>query len=166
LENLAEKTIRKINALPQGFIMKNDVWVVVANSTIARIFKAETISHLKELETLVHPASRQHSSDLTSDRPGRTFESIHNGTRHAMEPKTNPQQLEFDEFAKHLSKHLDTNALDGSYKKLYLAANPTFLGLLRQHLHDNTLHLIATQIDKDFTQLTPNEITKHFDITI
>jgi protein required for attachment to host cells len=146
--------------------MKNDVWVVVANSTLARIFKAETVSHLKELETLIHPASRQHSGDIISDRPGRTFESMHNGSRHAMEPKTNPQQLEFEEFAKHLSKHLDLACSDGLYKKLYLAANPAFLGLLRQYLNSKTLHIIATQIDKDITQLTPNEITKHFDIII
>ncbi|HRD56186.1 MAG TPA: host attachment protein [Parachlamydiaceae bacterium] len=145
---------------------KNDVWVVVANSTLARIFKAETIHRLKELETLIHPASRQHAKDLVSDKPGRTFESIQNGTRHAMEPKTNPQQVEFEEFAKFLSKYLDTACNDGLYKKLYLAANPLFLGLLRQHLKPKTMQLIKTQIDKDFTHMTPNELPKHFDLIL
>lgn len=146
--------------------MKNDVWVVVANSTVARIFKAETVHQLKELETLIHPESRQTSGELTSDRPGRTFESAHTGTRHAMEPKHNPQEIEFNIFAKHLSKHLDSACLNGRYKKLYLAANPAFLGLLRQHLNAKTMRLIETQVDKDITQLTPNEITKHFNIII
>ncbi len=146
--------------------MKQDVWVVVANSTQARIFKADTIHHLTELETLIHPGSRLHSSELTSDRPGRSFESSHTGTRHAMEPKTDPQQHEFDEFAKHLSKHLDLACVNGQYRKLYLAASPAFLGLLRQHLNAKTIHLVANQLDKDITQLSANEITKHFDITL
>lgn len=146
--------------------MKHDVWVVVANSTQARIFKANTVNHLTELETLIHPGSRLHSSDLTSDRPGRSFESTHSGTRHAMEPKTNPQQLEFEEFAKHLSKHLNSACVNGQCGKLYLAASPAFLGLLRQHLSANTTHLVANQLDKDITQLSPKEITKHFDIII
>ncbi len=146
--------------------MKKDVWIVVANSTLARIFKAETIHELKELETLIHPASRQHASDLTSDRPGRTFESMHTGTRHAMEPKTNPQQVEFEIFAKDLSKHLDTSFANGEYKKLYLAANPAFLGLLRQHLSPKTTLSIVNQLDKDLTQMGPQEISKHFNITI
>lgn len=149
--------------------MKNGhakVWVVVANSTLARIFKAETIQHLKELETLIHPASRQHPRDLVSDKPGRTFESIQNGTRHAMEPKTNPQQIEFEEFAKFLSKHLDAACNDGLCTKIYLAANPLFLGLLRQHLKPKTIQIIADQVDKDFTHMTPDEIPKHFDLII
>lgn len=146
--------------------MKNDVWIVVANSTLARIYKAETTHQLKELETLIHPGSRQQSRDIISDRPGRTFESTHSGTRHAMEPKNNPQQLEFEEFAKILSKHLDSACSEGHYKKLYLAANPSFLGLLRKYLNPNTTHTIATQLDKDITQLTPKEISNHFDIII
>jgi len=146
--------------------MKNDVWIVVANSTLARIYKAETTHQLKELETLIHPGSRQQSREIISDRPGRTFDSTHSGTRHAMEPKTNPQQLEFEEFARILSKHLDSACSEGHYKKLYLAANPSFLGLLRKFLNPNTTHTIATQIDKDITQLTPKEISNHFDITI
>ena len=146
--------------------MKNDVWIVVANSTLARIYKAETTHQLKELETLIHPSSRQQSRDIISDRPGRAFESNHSGTRHAMEPKTNPQQLEFEEFAKILSKHLDSACSEGHYKRLYLAANPSFLGLLRKYLNSNTIHTIATQIDKDITQLTPKEISNHFDIII
>lgn len=146
--------------------MKNDVWVVVANSTVARIFKAETVNRLKELETLIHPESRQLTSELVSDKQGRTFESTHSGTRSAMEPKHNPQAIEFDIFAKHLSEHLDSACENGLYKKLYLAANPAFLGLLRQHLNAKTMKAIASQIDKDITQLGPNEISKHFNITI
>lgn len=146
--------------------MKNDVWIVVANSTLARIYKAETTHQLKELETLIHPSSRQQSRDIISDRPGRAFESNHSGSRHAMEPKTNPQQLEFEEFAKILSKHLDTACSEGHFKKLYLAANPSFLGLLRKYLNSNTTHTINTQLDKDITQLTPREISNHFDIII
>lgn len=146
--------------------MKNDVWVVVANSTLAKIFKAETVKQLKEIETLIHPASRQHARDLTSDLPGRTFESTRTGTRHAMEPKTNPKQVEYEIFAKEVSHYLNQGFANGQYKKVYLAASPSFLGLLRQHLDTKTSQAIVNELDKDLTELETSQITKHFDITI
>lgn len=146
--------------------MKSDVLVIVANSTIARIFRAETIHHLVEVETLIHPGSRQHARDLVSDRPGRAFESSHTGTRHALEPKTDPQQVEFEEFAKNLSKYLDHACQNGSCKKIYLAANPQFLGLLRPHLTAKASQLIVNQLDKDITQIPTVEIPKYFDLIL
>lgn len=67
--------------------MKKEVWVIVANSTYAKIYKAESNKSLKEISRFEHPASRLHEQDLVSSKPGRTFESV-GPARHAVEPKT------------------------------------------------------------------------------
>lgn len=141
-------------------------WVVVANSTFARIFSAENNKDLKEVALLEHPESRLHGRDLVSDRPGRGYESA-NPSRHAMEPKHSPQKLEFQIFAKHISDHLEQARKEGRFDNLYIAANPSFLGILRQTISKTTAaKALAGEIDKDMTQLLPNEIRNHLPLVL
>lgn len=144
--------------------MKKNAWIVIANSSLARIFEVENHTNLKELNQLIHPASRQHAKDLVSDRPGRSFESV--GTaRHSMEPKSHPHDQEIVEFAKKLCAHLDAARTHGSINRIYIAANPHFLGLIRKHLPAQTAQLIAAEVDKDITTLKPQEILEYFTIS-
>lgn len=147
--------------------MKKDVWVVVSNSACARIFKAESAQSLVEVDTLLHPESRLHSKDLGSDRPGRQFESsAQSGARHSIEPKTTPQDVEIKEFAKQLAHHLNSAAAQDKVKKIYLAATPSFLGILRKNLSESTTQVIVEEINKDITHLKPSEILNHFMVTL
>src|SRR5690349_2734094 len=103
---------------------KKESWLVIANSSLARIFKIEKKNQLKEIKVLEHPESRLNNSELVSDKPGRDFESI--GTRrHALELKTSPKRHEFAIFAKSLADYLEKAAMQGEYIKLYIAANPS-----------------------------------------
>lgn len=144
--------------------MKKNTWIVIANSSVARIFEVENHTSLKELNQLIHPESRQHSRDLVSDRPGRGFESV-GPARHNMEPKTNPQDQEIIDFAKKLCSHLDAARSKGTINRIYIAANPHFLGLIRKHLPAQTAQLIAAEVDKDITTLKPQEILEYFTIS-
>lgn len=139
-------------------------WVVVANSNLARIFRLEKAKNLIELEALAHPESRLQDRELVGDRPGRGYES-NNPSRHAIEPKTSPKKQEFCNFAKDLCHHLENALQKGEFEKLYLAANPAFLGLLRQNLNPAMLSHISGEVDKDLTQLKANEIGDHFVFT-
>lgn len=140
--------------------MKKESWLIVANSSIARIFKIEKKHDLYEIKVLEHPESRLRNIDLVSDKPGRDFESFGNA-RHAMEPKTLPKKHEFELFAKAIADYLETAQNGGEFESLYIAANPSLLGLLRQSLHPNTLKLVKGEIDKDITHLKPQEIPSH-----
>lgn len=140
--------------------MKKETWLLVANSSIARIFKIEKIQELTEIRTMEHPESRLHNIDLVSDKPGRDFES--GGTRrHALEPKTMPKKLEFAIFAKDLADYLEESRNKGQFDALYIAAGPALLGLLRQSLHPNTAKIIKGEINKDMTQMKATEIPSH-----
>lgn len=137
-------------------------WIIVANSSVARFFEIQKDGQLKEFNTLIHPESRLHGRDLTSDRPGRTFESVGKG-RSAMEQHTSPKEVEFETFAHYISDHLATAHGEGQFDRLYIAAGPHFLGLLRQAIKPSTAKAIQSTIDKDMTQMTPEEIRTHLE---
>jgi protein required for attachment to host cells len=139
----------------------NSTWVVVANSSCATIYKMEKIKELKELQHLEHPESRLHSRDLVTSRPGRSFESMADHSRHALEPPTSPQKIEFMAFARTLCEHLELARKNGDFDNLYLAASPSFLGLLRQYMSMHVNATIKKEIDKDMTHMQPKEICEY-----
>lgn len=140
--------------------MKKDTWLLVANSSLARIFKVVKKSSLVELAVLEHPESRLHTRDLVSDKPGRSFESM-GAARHAIELPTSPKQLEFVSFAKELARYLEEARTKGEFDRLYLAASPTLLGLLRQELTPLVTKLLNGEVNKDMTHLDSREIISH-----
>lgn len=142
--------------------MKKETWVLVANGSLAKIFKMEKNSILTEVTEIAHPESRQQEQDLVSSRPGRTFGSMGGGTiRHAYERPHTQKNTELHIFAKSLADFLDAARNKGDFARLYIAANPQFLGILRQSLSSNTHQLIAGEVDKDMTHLSSAEILAH-----
>lgn len=141
--------------------MKKDAWIVIANSSIARIFKAESIHSFVEVDTLCHTASRLKGVDLISDRPGRTKESS-TTARHATEPHLSPKENEFDHFALELAQFLETGLKSNKFKSLYISASPHFLGLLKGHLKNSVSSLVEEYISKDLTALKNHEINDCF----
>ena len=139
--------------------MKN-TWILVANATVARIFVAENNQKLKEIDLLEHPEGRLHERDLVSDRPGRAYESA-NTSRHAMDYQTSPKKHEIELFARRISNHLDAAYNAGKFDKLYIVANPQFLGLLRQTIVSPVEKHIAGEVDKDMTQMLAEDIRKN-----
>lgn len=140
--------------------MKKENWLIVANSSIARIFKIEKRHDLHEIEILEHPESRLLNQDLVTSAPGRDFESGGMG-RHALEPKVLPKKQEFAVFAKLIADYLENARNQGKFETLYIAASPALLGLLRQFLHPNTVKLIKGETDKDVTQVKSQDILSH-----
>jgi protein required for attachment to host cells len=145
--------------------MKKEIWVLVANSSNAKIYKVERNQNFIELEVLEHQESRQKDSDLVSSKPGRQFDSLGMG-RHAYQQKTSPKLQEYETFARQISNHLDEAREKGKFGKLYLAANPSFLGILRSFMSGHTQALIAGEIDKDLTQIKPQEIREHLPLVL
>lgn len=138
--------------------MKKETWIVVANSSFAKIYKAENNNKLIEIRELQHPESRLHDQDLVSSTPGRTFSSV--GTRRSMlEPTTTPKEQEMNLFAKEISHCLEHHK--ETLGRIYIFASPSFLGLLRQHFSSAIDTLIAGQVDRDLTHSTTEEIRAH-----
>lgn len=140
--------------------MKKETWIVVANSSQARIFKIDKGHTLKEVKTFQNPEARMHPRDLYADKPGRSFES-NTHARHSLEQAVSPKQQEITDFAKEVCDYLENARGNGVFHRLYLAASPSFLGSLRKSLSHPTLQLIEAEIDKDITHLNALEIEEY-----
>jgi protein required for attachment to host cells len=137
-------------------------WIVVAESSRARIFSVESRSTpLKEVEDMVHVASRLHDQDLVTDMPGRSFDSHGSVGRHAMESKTEPKKAEVMHFAHDVSERLENARRVGDYNDLVLISSPGFLGMLKQTLGNVTQKHISQTINKNLIHKSEAEI-RHY----
>ena len=101
-----------------------------------------------------------HDRDITTDLPGRSFDSKGNA-RHAMEPTTDPKHELAIEFARTIARHLDAARVKRGYEQLVIVAAPSFLGLLREQLNNTCRKLVAFELNKNLVQQTPEEIRSH-----
>lgn len=128
-------------------------WILAAESSRAIIYSVESrIKPLKELESFAHPEGRELEQDMTSDRPGRAFDTTGLGGRHSMGKEIDPKRHEAQVFAKRLADRLDQGRTQGDFDQLMLVAPPAFLGLLRESLNDQTLKLVSQSLDKNLLQ--------------
>lgn len=135
----------------------NTTWVVVANSSHAKIFKVSHFPKIEIVQTLEHSESRLLDTDLVSSKQGRTSD-IGGTRRHAYEQKTDPKHVEFEKFAREISSHLSAACNKGEFSRLYILANPSFLALLRQHFDHQTNKTIIAEIAKDLTNHHQSDI--------
>ena len=127
-------------------------WIVVAESTRARIFSTfGTSMALEEVADLTHPESRLHDRELSSDLPGRSFDS-HGQGRHGMEQPTTPKEQEAQAFASEIVQLLDRGRHEGSFNALVIVAPPAFLGLLRSKLDKPLEDLVASTLNKNLVE--------------
>ncbi|WP_438971852.1 host attachment protein [Methylophaga sp.] len=134
-------------------------WIVVAESSRARIFSVESrTTPLKEVDDMVNVASRFKDEELVTDEPGRSFDSHGQGGRHAMEPRTEPKETEVMHFAHDLGERLENARRVGDYNDLVLISSPGFLGVLKQSLGNVTQKHISQTINKNLVQKSEAEI--------
>lgn len=144
--------------------MTDSTWVVVANSSRARLFERRAgggeLAMLREFE---HPESRAKGGDLASDRPGHT--ATDQGRRTALMPDTEPKRVAQEQFARELGHMLDQGRVENRYSGLVLVASAPFLGILRAQLPDAVKTQVREAIDKDYTALSERELAAQLSTT-
>jgi hypothetical protein len=89
------------------------LWVVVADQSKARIFTIDDPrGALLEVSELKHPEALEREQKLTSDRPGRSFDSVGQG-RHAVGSTVEPGKQETIRFAKQVSDYVQVAHNEG-----------------------------------------------------
>ncbi len=135
-------------------------WVLVADSSRARLFVREDDQGLKEMEAFVCPEERLREQSLTTDREGRSFDSRGRG-RHGMAPATSQLEQTAVGFAAELAERLEALRTSGALERLVLIAAPRFLGHLRAKLSGPVADLTVLTVDKDLTRQDPDRIAEH-----
>ena len=115
-------------------VRKLVTWVLVADGAHARIFVNDGVGKgVQELEDRAFVGSRLRDRDIQADKPGRSFDS-HGQGRHAMEPRTDPQQHEEREFVRDVIDWIAAKPQDDQFDRLVLMAAPHALGDPRAHV--------------------------------
>jgi len=144
--------------------MTDSTWVVVANSSRARLFERRAaggdFALLREFE---HPESRAKGGDLVSDRPGHT--ATDQGRRTALDPDTEPKRVTQEQFARELGHALEQGRVQNRYNGLVLVASAPFLGILRSQLPEGVRTQVREAIDKDYTALAERELATQLSTT-
>ena len=134
-------------------------WVLVADSSRARIFSKTGTEPLTEEQGFIHPEARYHEQNLTSDLPGRGAGV--GGERHGVASKTPPKRHEAVTFSKQVADHLEAARTQGRFSKLLVVAPPAFLGMLREQFSSALSTLVSQEINKNLVLLRADHLAEH-----
>ena len=116
------------------------VWVLVADSSRARIFEVKIGSDAFELVSeFPHAGGHKHHHDGAAD--------AHNHAAHT-------------QFARELCHALSQGLNSHRCGRIVIAANPEFLGHLREVADHNLQKHISEAVHKDYTTLNPRELAE------
>jgi protein required for attachment to host cells len=137
-------------------------WVVVADHTRARFFQIESSSApLQEIDTLLHEEGRLHDREMTSDLPGKVKNPGGLGGGHAFEQATDPKKHGAEVFAAEIAHYLEHAHNTNRFERLIVIADPSILGLIRQHIPSHLHTHITLELDKNLAGMNAAEIRKH-----
>lgn len=110
--------------------------------------------------TVVRKDKQENPSDgeLSANRPGHVGESARPGG-HSYED-TDFHQLAEDRFAKDAADILYKRAHQGKFDRLIVVAPPNTLGEIRKHYHKEVESRLVGEVDKEATNLPPDDIAK------
>lgn len=135
-------------------------WILVADAARARLFTVERPrGPLQEIADFVNPAERLRERDIDTDDRGRV--AAPGGGRHAVGDDKSPKAEYARRFADELAQYLKHGRLRDEYRRLYLVADPRFLGELRAALDAPTGRLVVAALDKDISRREPADIRRH-----
>ena len=129
---------------------------VVADEAMAILYTHETRSGaLTRWRALDNETARMKTSELISDRGGRSFDSQGQG-RHSMgSDKDGPKEHATAAFAKRIAEDIAAEVNSGRCRGYSLIAAPRFLGELRDALATSTSTEPYVSIDKNVVSQEP-----------
>lgn len=141
-------------------------WVVVADSSRARIFRrGARWQALDEHQGLVPPQPQLHRG---ADKTGGHAGPHENGNRnvHAAGDAATSNQKHAEGFARDIADTLHAGRSRGDFEKLVLVAPPAFLGRLRHNLNRTTAQCVTQEVDKNWSRHACRDIegllARHF----
>lgn len=135
-------------------------WVLVADSSQAKIYRLVAFPKIEELFSFKHPESHLRNQDLISSAPGRSSQRS-SGIQYSYEPELEPKDIEAAAFAVELDHFLTSAHTKKDFNHLYILADPSFLGLLRRHLNPEVRKTVVAEVAKELIHCKIEEIQDH-----
>lgn len=135
-------------------------WIMVANASQAKLFANHGPKKgLQFIKELIHPESREKTSNLVSDRSGANSGPGHGAFIQA----TDPKHHEAERFAQEVARELDDGRVNNAYDRLILVASAPFMGLVNNCLPGQVRSKVSESIDKDYTRLPVKDLAVHLE---
>ena len=134
-----------------------EVLVVVFDGAGARLFRRAPNGRLGLLNEIDSGLQRK-SSDIVSDRQGRTFASAGGGIRSPYEQKHDPHKMQKHNFVHRLVEELDEAYDRHLFKHLVVVAPERSLGEFRSLASDKLRRTVWREVPKEFTQLSAPDL--------
>ncbi len=131
---------------------------IIADGGQARLVQPAADNALHTIETLESDSQHKQTSDLVSDRAGRTHESA-SPTRHAVAPHSDPHELEKVRFAHVVGEHV--NQMAGRFTGLVLVAPSHVLAEMMGMLNKPATAKIVGTLAKDLVKVPDHELYPH-----
>jgi len=136
------------------------IWIVTADAAQARIFQAQhQDGEMTEMSALLNSDARLTNQQSVSDRAGRMGGASSAGS-HAFEPRQSHAEHVAVVFAKRVCEYLSAACRNGEVHRIYLMADPKFLGQLREHFDPQLKAVIAQELAIDVAHQKPAQIRK------
>lgn len=144
-------------------LVRKDSRVIAVDGSRMTMFKNKGEAFAPELELIEeHKNPSLRTSDLGTDKPGRSFQS--KSPRRGSHEQTDLQQQEEDRFVSEMAKRIE-QMMSGSKDSIILVAAPRALGVIRKHLGPETIARLQAEIPKDFgpdaAEPLANMLAKH-----
>ena len=145
----------------------NTVWILVCDSSRARIFEAlDGEPAWRVVEVLGHAESRIKASELVSDHSGQRSSEGTSTHHNALAPSSDPKEVEKGRFVHSLAARLDEGLRTRLFHRWVLVAPPHALGMLKAELtRELEKHLMAT-VDKDLTHFDASALAERLRETV
>lgn len=137
-------------------------WFLVARRSGATIFSNQGRgTELAVVAEIENPEGKLQSSELESDRPGRSFDRAGYG-RHGLASEESAREHVEHVFAKRLADLLEKKRCENVFDQLVLVAGPRLLGELRAALSIATQRLVRLELNKEINH-TERDLRSHLE---
>ena len=136
-------------------------WILAADSSVARIYsRVDGLQAVALVREIKDAKGRARASDLVSDRPGRLRGRMGQSSVSAVDPHTDPTEVEHKQFARRLAHVLRHEHDVGHFHSLALVAPPHFLGLLRHAMPEPLARVVVASVPKEGPALDADSIVR------
>lgn len=133
---------------------------VIADGGRARFVVRDAEGRFRTASSFESAALHKQSRDMTSDRPGRVFESA-DSTRHAVEPRQNPHEAEKMSFVDMVVDEIGREHAADAFDQFVLVAPSKVVGEFRRVVPPALASVLKCTLQKDLTNTPDHDLSAH-----
>jgi len=137
---------------------ENNTWVVVADSSLCRIYeyhaRPESIDLVREV---LHPQSHLKDIDFKMDKDG----SYHGAGGAGNYVSPDPKDHATDQFSREIAKLLNDNRNAHAFEHLIIITPPHLNGKLHHHMNKHVKKMVNLNIAKDLIQYKDEQLLRY-----